>query len=450
VRKNFRDGRVGGEIQKVISELLRNELKDKRLSAMISITDVKATKDASFATVYFTVLGERVDHDAYEEEKKDVLEALNGAKGLIRGRICQELQLRHAPDLAFRVDESLEYGRHIESVIRDIHDKETMSFEKIADVLDEQETILLFPHKSPDGDALGSSCGLAFVLRELDKHVHVIVDESVPVALQFLDNGLILKSSDVSRHFQDGYDLAILIDNAEPTRLPDGAKELFSKASKTMCIDHHITSTPAYDYNLIDSTRAATAEIIYDILAEYVEEIPEKAAEAVYAGIVTDTGRFSYANTTPRTMEIACELLKLGVSPSDVSKRIYQSNSPAKLKIEGLVFDTIEYLYSNMCAIAYMTQDMMRSVGAIDEDTEGISEALRSVRGVELAIFLRETEEGKVKISMRSQDFFDASQLASHFGGGGHKRAAGFITSKPLEEIIALLKEQVSARIHER
>jgi phosphoesterase RecJ-like protein len=458
-RKNFRGGRVGEEIRRIISDLLLRELKDPRFGGMVSITSVKASDDGTFATVYYTMLGSGADAEPEETEKMDVEAAFEKAKGLIRHEIGTRLGIRHTPELRFRYDETEEYGRHIERIISSLDlppaEKPVNTLSELADALAEADSVLIFPHENMDGDTLGSSVAICLALRSLGKTSYVVINEKIPDNIAFIENGCTLRvqtsgqaeaGADIDRdasELLDDFDLALLIDVGETSRL-DGRDEIFKNGRKSVCIDHHVSSKPIYDYNLIDTLAAATAEIVYDLLDELAAEIDVHIAEAIYVGLVTDTGRFQFANTTPRSHNIAAELLELGVIPNKVSTEIYHSMRLEKLYLENAVMNTTVSIKGGRALMAHLTRAMLKESGALEEETEGLAEKLRSFRGVEVSVFLRETEDGRTKASMRSKDDYDVAALAQRFGGGGHIRAAGFTSAEPLKQIEAQIEKILS------
>jgi phosphoesterase RecJ-like protein len=451
VKKNYRGGRIGEEIKRIISELLLRELKDPRFSSgMVSVTGVKAADDGTIATVYFTMLGSGVGGDVSAQEKEAILGAFASAKGLIRKEIGSRLGLRHTPDLRFQFDTSEDYGRHIESIIGTL--KRTSSaeadasgdfpesdvLEDLVEVLRDAGIIYLFPHENMDGDTLGSSVALCLALRKLGKDCAVVIDEKIPNNIMFIENGCTAQMTELLT--ETPADISILVDVAEPERL-SGRSAFFLQSAKTMCVDHHVSSKPIFDYNYIDTEASATSEIMYKLILALGVEIDASIAEAVYVGIVTDTGRFQYDNTSGKTHRIAADLLEKGVSPARVSDEIYHSRRIEKLYLEKVVLSTLRSVSGGKGVIAFLTQKMLVDTGALEEETEGIAEKLRSIRGVEVSAFVRETEDGRTKGSMRSRSFYDVAELAGIFGGGGHIRAAGFTTSKPLSEVIAELAD---------
>lgn len=436
MKKNYRGGRIGEEIKRIISEMLLRELKDPRFGSFVSISAVKAANDGNFATVFITVLDG--ESESNTSRKNEVIEAFNSAKGIIRKEIGQKLGLRHAPDLQFKIDESEEYGRHIEKIISSLgieREKEMNSIEDIAGALDDADSIGIFTHENMDGDTLGSAVALCIVMRSLGKECNIIVSEKIPNNIEFVQNDCTINVESGDFSMLPEFDLTILMDVGESTRL-DIRQELFEAGDITMCIDHHVSSKAAQDFNYIDTDSSATAEIIFDIIDELGVEIEKSVAEALYTGIVTDTGRFQYENTTSRTHKIAAELLEKGVKPNVIFAEIYQNVSIPKMRLESAIFSTLNLEANGKAAIAYMTQEMLEEAGAIEEDTEGVAEELRSLRNVEVSVFVRETPNGKIKTSMRAKSYYNVSELAQKFGGGGHIRAAGFTSEQSMDEVL--------------
>ncbi|MDR2162619.1 MAG: 30S ribosome-binding factor RbfA [Clostridiales Family XIII bacterium] len=462
--RHYRGGRIGEEIKRIVSDMLLRELKDPGFTGLVSVSYVKASDDGAFATVYITMLGtgQGASQDATDDEKSAALTAFDKAKGLIRREIGRRLGLRHTPDLRFKFDESEEYGRRIEKIIDELGiertpmEKPMSTTLQITDALHAAETIRIFPHENMDGDTLGSSVALCLALRETGKDCSVIVNEKIPDNIAFIEYGCVerVDSNDMRQEAElsdpeesayngatyEGYDLAVLMDVGETARIT-GRKDLFSNGFRTMCIDHHVSSRPVYDYNLIDISASATGELIYGIIRAMGVRISVQISTAIYVGIITDTGRFQYSNTTARALKIAAELLEAGVQPNEVSTEVYQNVRIEKMLLENAVMSTMEMVANGKGVVAYMTRDMLEGAGSIEEETEGIAEKLRGIRGVEVSVFARETEDGRTKGSLRSKHYYDIAQLATRFGGGGHVRAAGFTSEKPLAEVVAEVKK---------
>jgi len=444
-KRNFRSGRIGEEIRRIISDLLlRGMIKDPRLSGIISISSVKASSDGAYATVYFTKLGGDAFSGPTEAEKGELIDAFSKASGYIRHEIGSKLGIKYAPELRFVYDESELFGRHIEQIIDEIdippEEKPANTLTELANVIMESETVRIFPHESTDGDTLGSSVALCLALKSLGKDASVVINDKIPDNIAFIVNECTVDASgwlsgeDGSGYFDEEFDLGVLMDVGETDRL-HRRDEIFEMARTTMCIDHHISSKAIYDYNLIDISAAATSEIIYDLINELQAEITHAIAEAIYVGLITDTGRFQFSNTTPRSLNIAADLLGHGVNPNHVSTEVYHSMRLQKLYLENEVMNTTVSIKGGKGLVAYLTKAMLVETGAMEEETEGLAEKLRSFRGVEVSVFLRETDDGRTKASMRSKSYYDVAALAQKFGGGGHIRAAGFTSAETTEQV---------------
>jgi phosphoesterase RecJ-like protein len=447
MRKNYRGGRTAEEIRKIISELLLREIKDPRIPALISISDVKASDDGSYATVYLSLFSSDGSDQPSPQEKKAVLAGFKSAHGLIRREIGARLRMRHTPELQFEFDEAAAYGRHIDGILDNLgleHEKRVNSLSEIAEALGRADYIRIFPHENMDADTLGSSVALALALRALDKDVSVVLDEKIPDNIAFLENGV----TTTELEYDLIPDLTILVDVDSADRI-GGRKPLFEAGSKKMCLDHHASSKAVHDYNYIDTKAAAVGEIVYRLIEEMddMDEVDGVAgqiksdpgfaqiAEAIYASIVTDTGRFQYSNTTPETHLITAELLGYGIDTQKISVELYQNVRPEKLKLESAVVAGMRLICDGWAVIGILTNEIKERIGSLEEETEGISELLRSIRGVEVSVFLYEKGDGQVKASMRSKSGYDVAALAGKFGGGGHPAAAGFKSDKPIEQV---------------
>ncbi|MDR1042440.1 MAG: 30S ribosome-binding factor RbfA [Clostridiales Family XIII bacterium] len=469
-KHHFRGGRIGEEIKRIISDMLLRDLKDPRFSGLVSVSAVRASDDGAFATVYVTMLGSG-QGEASDAEKQGTLDAFEKAKGLIRHEIGKKLGIRHTPDLRFKFDTSEEYGRHIEKLIDELgiertpRERPMNTMDEIVGALGDADTVRVFPHENMDGDALGSAVALCLALRAEGKDCSVVINEKIPDNIAFIEYECTLRvrndgacggsldipdadapdadaESDGADAVYSDYDLAVLMDVGETARL-NGREGLFANGYRKMCIDHHVSSKPIYDYNFIDTSAAAVGEVVYGVIGAMGSRMDSRIANALYVGIVTDTGRFQYSNTTAHTMRVAADLIDSGVNPNDVSTEVYQNVRPEKLMLENAVMATMEMAADGRAAIVYMTRDMLADTGALDEETEGIAEKLRSIRGVEVAVFVRETEDGHTKGSMRSKYYFDIAGFASRFGGGGHARAAGFTSNDPVTKVVEDVKNAI-------
>lgn len=294
-----------------------------------------------------------------------------------------------------------------------------MIAEAVIELIKESSNIAILSHIMPDGDNIGSCLALYNALVKLGKNVIVALDDDVPEVYRFLKN-----SDQIVKPENDyNLDLVIALDCGDAGRLGKSAKYL--ENNKIINIDHHISNSNFGHYNIVDVNASATAELVYDLINKLKINMDKDICECIYTGIVTDTGLFQYSNTTSETHRIVADLISNGVEPAKVYKDVYQNNSLSKIKLLGEALSSIELHYSNKIALIILKKELFEQIGAKDEDADGIINYARDIKGVEVALLFRETEDGKIKIGFRSKDFMNVNEIAQMFGGGGHKRAAG-------------------------
>ncbi|MCL2110938.1 MAG: 30S ribosome-binding factor RbfA [Clostridiales bacterium] len=462
-QQNFRGERLGEEIRKIASDLLSRELKDPAFEdGLISISYVKATSDGSFATVYFTSLG---------ADEAAVVAGFEKAKGFIRNEIGRKLGIRRAPELRFKVDAAASYGQRIDELLGglDLPADEApigrdVAFSELPEIVDAYERYALFTHAHMDGDTLGSAVAFAEAMREIGREAWVVVDDEPPRTLAMIKAAYVVGADeaervlDVDPDVDSGTDadggedaeqipyLAILMDFADLERL-EGREALFDGAAESLCIDHHAVTKPGCDYNYVEPGTAATAEIVYKLLRLMSLPVTERVATALYIGVVTDTGRFQYTNTTAETHRIAAELLEAGADFDAVYQEVYQNIKAEKFFAQREMLNTLDIFAGGKAAMVYICADTLAELGAGEDETDGMSEALRGIIGVEVAVCLRERPDGKIKASMRSKGWFDVAAFAAEFGGGGHVRAAGFTSGLSMDETCKEVKGRLEIEL---
>lgn len=314
--------------------------------------------------------------------------------------------------------------------------KKNDDIEVIAKKLAEAESVLIFPHIVMDGDALGSGAALCEALRNSGKTAHILIEDKIPDNLAFLDRGFCTTDVDVIKD----PDVCICIDCGDTGRFPKRA-EKFMTGKTLICVDHHATSEPFCDYNHIEPGSAATAELIYLLLRAADAEITKEIAESIFAGITTDTGDFQYSNTTKRTHEIVSALYDCGMDFSKVSIELYENENPKKMKLQNMIVGSTEFFADGQLAMACVTQKMLKECECTMEESEGTVSMLRSVRGVQIAIILKENAKKSIKATLRSKSVGDVSAIAVKHGGGGHVRAAGCTINDTLEQAKEAIRE---------
>lgn len=313
-----------------------------------------------------------------------------------------------------------------------------MTLDTIKEVVERSETIVVFTHENPDGDAVGSSLAVYTVLKNMGKKVDLVIPK-FPKTFKFLPN----YKEALTEPTLEKYDLGIALDCADIKRL-DGPTETFLKSETRVNIDHHTSNGMFGDLNFVDPVSPACSQIITTILKYFKIDISIDVATCLITGIVTDTGGFKYEGVTSETFEIASEFLEKGVKISSVCKNSLSNISKEKFEAKKLTMNRTEFLENGKISYTYMTKEDMEKLNVIQSDLDGIVENGRDVEGVEVSIFLYETDKG-FKASLRSNSYVNVADVCLLFNGGGHVRAAGCTMQYPLEECKERIITQVKS-----
>ena len=314
------------------------------------------------------------------------------------------------------------------------------SFEEIGNKLMTGNRIYLFPHENPDGDAIGSTAALCSMLRGMGKDCWVMLDEVIPDNLAFMDDNMFV----IPDEYIEIPDISVAVDCSELTRFPK-LMGLFKKAESSICIDHHVCEVPPCDLNYIDTKAAAAGELIFDLMKTMGHKPTKSEAEALFAAIDTDTGNFMYSNTTRRSHEIVCELYDSGIDAQAVGIQLYENVSLEKQMLEATAISEMSLFHDGRIALTVVTQQMLKDTHTKMSDAELVVAKLRTVKGVEIAIVLKERGPEKIFASMRSKSSASVRDIAVEFGGGGHVKAAGCTMYMPLDEAV----ERIIAKAEE-
>jgi phosphoesterase RecJ-like protein len=328
---------------------------------------------------------------------------------------------------------------------------QTTELKAIADALREHDRFLVVTHENPDGDALGSLLAATLALRHLGKDAVMYLPGTTPLPGEYdfmpLDDLVREAPADAAER------VLLAVDCAKAERIGDD--DAVSGAPLVLDVDHHHDNTRFGDLNLIVADASSTGEVLRDLFDELGIELTPELAEPLYIALVTDTGRFQYANTTPKALRLAAELVDAGANIHAVFQQVYESVDFAKLKLLARALDRAEVLEGGRIVVSYLLRTDFAEVGAAEPYSEGIIDYLRAVEGAELAVLVREQLNEAAhahKGSLRSSiDELDVSAIARRFGGGGHRQAAGFSTDLPLEEIVeqirlGFLEQRASSR----
>jgi phosphoesterase RecJ-like protein len=313
----------------------------------------------------------------------------------------------------------------------------------VAEALRAHDRFLVTTHENPDGDALGSLLAATLALRALGKDAVMFLDWPAPLPgeYRFMDLG------DLRRDLPSDLEQRVLlaVDCANESRLgPDPS--FLRRALLVVDVDHHHDNSRFGDVNLVVADASSTVEVLRDVFRELDVPLTPELAEALYIGLVTDTGRFQYANTTPKALRLAAELVECGADVHKVFQGVYESVQFAKLKLLARALDRAQVFDGGRIVVSWLRREDFAEVGAEEPYSEGIIDFLRAVEGAELAALIREPprDAGPTRrVSLRASiDDLDVSAIARSFGGGGHRQAAGFSTEATVEEITALIRRQ--------
>ena len=306
--------------------------------------------------------------------------------------------------------------------------------EKFKIFIDEANTIAISAHINPDGDALGSALGLRKSLELYGKKADVIKISQVDDYLKFLP-----QLENYKEPSQKEYDLFIIVDCSEFDRI-DKAIEICKRSKKVLVIDHHEGGSIKTDLNIIHSDSPASCELVYEIIKRLNLPIDKEIASLLYTGLVTDTGRFLYSNISEITFYTAADLYKIGADFEMIYKNLYQNKEISKLQFENHLLNKVEF--KKPYALVGVSQKLCQEFGVQMGDSESVVNMLRDLKGIEVACLVKEYGENEYKISLRSKDYLDVSEIARNNGGGGHVRASGFtINTDSMDKALNIMRK---------
>jgi bifunctional oligoribonuclease and PAP phosphatase NrnA len=304
-------------------------------------------------------------------------------------------------------------------------------------IIGSAESMAMACHVGPDGDALGSMLGLAAAAAARGVEVFPSFGEpfTVPEAFRFLPLDLLVKPASVP----DQPAVMVTFDAGSADRLGTLAENA-SRARELVVIDHHISNTGFGSVNLIDAGSAATAEIVYRLLVEMGWEIDEVVATCLHVGLVTDTGRFQYSNTTPATLEVAARLVEAGARPEVIGQYVYEEVPFGYLGVAGSVLGRAVLEPDRRLVWSFVTAEDLKRFGIGLDDTDPLIDALRVARESDVAMLLKDMGSDRIKVSLRSRGRADVGSIAVTLGGGGHHNAAGFNFEGSVDEAAAAVR----------
>ena len=289
---------------------------------------------------------------------------------------------------------------------------------QVVELIENKQKFGITTHIKPDGDGVGSSLGLCWLLKSLGKYAEVIVRGDIPIAYRNLPGADEIRNIE---RIDTDYDAVFVIECSDLQRPGiDGLEEQF-----TVNIDHHATSEHFGTVNWIDSTASAVGEMIYNLVKAIGGRVTKEIAECVYMALVTDTGSFHFSNTTDRTLKVASELIKAGARPAEISEAVYSNYPWSRIELMRQVLATVKRDESGKVASMRQTLKMRENAGAVDGDNNGFVNIPLASREILASIYMREVGENIYRVSLRSKGDIDVAKVAEHWGGGGHRNAAG-------------------------
>lgn len=321
------------------------------------------------------------------------------------------------------------------------------SLETIGEVLKSHQSFLLLSHIRPDADAIGSQIALGESLKALGKSVRMVNEDGLPENLEFLPGSDQIESPPAD---PIEVEVVIALDTAAKPRLGERALHAASAGKLWLNIDHH-KSNPRYgDLNLIDSSSPATGQILYDLINALGMPMPDATRDSIYVAVSTDTGSFQYPSTTAKTYEMAADMVRRGLDVGAINAKTYDEQPYRRLELMRSLLNTLERSDDGLLANWLMRDQVRIDLDLKPEDSEGLIDIIRGIRGVLVAVFFEELPDGKIRVSMRSKDArFDVCQVALEFGGGGHALAAGIRMEGPIEDAKAKVLASIQRRLVE-
>ena len=303
---------------------------------------------------------------------------------------------------------------------------------QVAQVVDRSKTLALACHVGPDGDALGSMLGFALAARDAGKEVVASFGSpfAIPSGLEFLPVEILVPPG----AFPSAPETMVVFDVGSAERIGELAANA-AKARTVVVIDHHVTNEGFGDVSLIDHEAAATGELVYELLGVLGWPLTPQIALCLHTALVTDTGRFQYSNTRPRTLEIGANLIAAGAEPAVIGRHVYEEAPFGYLKASAIALGRAELDHELGVVSTIITQEDLDAVGLSWGDTDNLIDLLRLPVEADTAVLVKRHDDGKVKVSLRSRGATDVGSLAASMGGGGHRLAAGFTFEGQPEDV---------------
>jgi bifunctional oligoribonuclease and PAP phosphatase NrnA len=459
VPQGGRTERVGEEFREILAEEIQR-LKDPRIG-FVTVTGVKVSRDLRRAWVFYTSYGD-------DKARSGTRAALASATAHLRTAVGRQVRLKFLPELEFEEDVTLERGRRIDELIAQLHadnpnDEDRNdgghpggsgpaiqdSLERAAQVLGGATDVAIACHVNPDADALGAMLGLATFLQA----------RGVATTCSFPNEPLdpprwasMLPGSDrlvQVRDFPNDPAVMVTCDCAAFDRL-GALGNAATRAGELIWIDHHRSNDGLGTVPVIDPAASSTCELVFRLTETMGGGLSDGAAMCLYAGLVTDTGRFQYEATTPETLRVAATLREHDFDHSRLVQALYEDNRPAFLRLLGTALTRLVEVPEADLVWTYLTQADLAGAGVQASETDDLIDVIRTARGTDVAALVKQQQDGRFKVSVRSRGSHDLAAAAAAFGGGGHRLAAGYTSEhgaeETIERLVAVLRDESAGR----
>ena len=330
---------------------------------------------------------------------------------------------------------------------------DSSDFDRAIELINSASSVLVTSHTRPDGDACGSIKAMCDTLKGLGKKTFPILLSPLAEWYDFLfESKVPVLGNDITReqldrdHFDD-CDLVIIIDTNSYVQLPHFDEWLRGTSKKVLVIDHHVTSDGLGHVEVIDSSAAASGEIIYDLLKYAGWPITEKIAEALFVAIATDSGWFKFTNADARIFRNASDLIEAGASPCGIYRKIYMNFTPERMKLMVRMLGNMEICFDGRAAVQHIMRSDFDETGATGKDTENLIDECQRISGIEVAVMFVELADGGFRCSLRSKGDVDVRKIAQQNGGGGHTMAAGVNMDGPLENAKKIILDAIEKQL---
>ncbi len=460
----YKTSRLNNAIQQTLSELLEVAVKDPRVG-FVTINGVELNRDHSVADVFFSVMGNA-------EDRQKSLAGLRKARGFLQGRLSKALRLRQVPELRFHYDQSLDRSMNIQTVLHQLEQSGEFEDERtrrsrlalddfppppdLITTLCAGERFWLVPHWNPDPDAVGSALALGGALRGMGKSAVVLSYPDPPIGLVDLPGytQVVLPDEAATLLETARPDTVVLVDCHRFDRCGPLA-DMLAGLGNACCIDHHLISgrqmaLPGW----VEPKVCSTATLMYQVINELAKgthadgnafTIDPGMATCLYAGLLNDTGGFRFPNTQPLTFELARRLAKLGVDTSAVARLTLHRYRREGVALLQRVIASFQYHAGGKILILRADLAMVAETEAVIADTEGFVNIATAVDGVHYVAFMKELEPDVWRISLRAPGGGDVQVVASRYGGGGHRQAAGCTMRGSADEVAGILARELTA-----